>query len=59
MLDCEVSSMSTVSFCQKTIESETVKTSEVFKKTLGTLSETVKEVSHCNTVDNDAWNKGH
>uniref|UniRef100_A0A8C7M0A1 Mitochondrial import inner membrane translocase subunit TIM44 n=1 Tax=Oncorhynchus mykiss TaxID=8022 RepID=A0A8C7M0A1_ONCMY len=27
----------------KTIESETVKTSEVFKKTLGTLSETVKE----------------
>uniref|UniRef100_A0A8C8I8N7 Mitochondrial import inner membrane translocase subunit TIM44 n=1 Tax=Oncorhynchus tshawytscha TaxID=74940 RepID=A0A8C8I8N7_ONCTS len=27
----------------KTIESETVKTSEVFKKTFGTLSETVKE----------------
>uniref|UniRef100_A0A667ZS67 Mitochondrial import inner membrane translocase subunit TIM44 n=1 Tax=Myripristis murdjan TaxID=586833 RepID=A0A667ZS67_9TELE len=27
----------------KTIESETVKTSEVFKKTLGSLSETVKE----------------
>uniref|UniRef100_A0A6Q2WXF8 Mitochondrial import inner membrane translocase subunit TIM44 n=1 Tax=Esox lucius TaxID=8010 RepID=A0A6Q2WXF8_ESOLU len=27
----------------KTIESETVKTSQVFKKTLGTLSETVKE----------------
>lgn len=29
---------------QKTIESETVKTSEVLKKTLGTISETVKEV---------------
>uniref|UniRef100_A0A673KA48 Mitochondrial import inner membrane translocase subunit TIM44 n=1 Tax=Sinocyclocheilus rhinocerous TaxID=307959 RepID=A0A673KA48_9TELE len=29
----------------QTIESETVKTSEVLKKTLGTISETVKEVS--------------
>lgn len=30
---------------QKTIESETVKTSEVLKKTLGNLSESVKEVN--------------
>lgn len=32
------------SFFQKTIESETVKTSEIFKKKLGNISETVKEV---------------
>lgn len=37
------SSSSILYFPQKTIESETVKTSEVFKKTFGTLSETVKE----------------
>lgn len=35
------------SFFQKTIESETVKTSEIFKKKLGTISETVKEVKRC------------
>lgn len=33
------------SFFQKTIESETVKTSEILKKKLGNISETVKEVS--------------
>lgn len=32
-------------FSQKTIESETVKTSEVLKKKLGNISETVKEVN--------------
>lgn len=38
-------------FFQKTIESETVKTSEILKKKLGNISETVKEVtaySHMN-----------
>lgn len=34
-----------LSLSKKTIESETVKTSEVLKKKLGNLSETVKEVN--------------
>lgn len=33
-------------FPQKTIESETVKTSEVIKKKLEELTDTVKEVKH-------------
>lgn len=37
--------MSFINVFQKTIESETVKTSEVFKKTIGSISESVKEVS--------------
>lgn len=38
-------SLSNLSYCQKSIESETVKTSEVLKKTLGSFSESVKGVS--------------
>lgn len=40
-------SLSNLSYCQKSIESETVKTSEVLKKTLGSFSESVKGVSSC------------
>lgn len=37
-----------VVYNQKSIEAETVKTSEVLKKTFGSLSETVKEVTYQN-----------
>lgn len=42
--------MSFVDAFQKNIESETVKTSEVFKKTIGTISESVKGVSPASVV---------
>lgn len=45
VLHCwQINVISKQSFFQKTIESETVKTSEILKKKLGNISETVKEV---------------
>lgn len=40
---------------QKTIESETVKTSEILKKKLGNISETVKEVMSYKSQSDEAF----